>query len=191
METKSYKYRWFLAVNGVIAILFGLLLLLFTEKIILSIVFFSGLAIALGGLCFLLVAIYYLKKNRNVGMLILQSIFSFVIGLGIMIFQKESLQLFFLLLGVWAIIVGIFQLVILLNIKRNLSNKNFILFNGLLTIALGIVMILQKEEVPVFLTKLLGAFATIFGIVMIYLSIIIRKTAILTENETDSRPREE
>jgi len=189
METKSYKYRWFLAVNGVIAILFGLLLLLFTEKIILSIVFFSGLAIALGGLCFLLVAIYYLKKNRNVGMLILQSIFSFVIGLGIMIFQKESLQLFFLLLGVWAIIVGIFQLVILLNIKRNLSNKNFILFNGLLTIALGIVMILQKEEVPVFLTKLLGAFATLFGIVMNYISIIIRKTAIMTENETDSRPR--
>ena len=189
METKAYKYRWFLAVNGVIAILFGLLLLLFTKEIILSIVFFSGLAIALGGLCFLLVAIYYLKKDRNVGMLILQSIFSLVIGLGIIIFPDKSLHLFFLLLGVWAIIVGIFQLVILLNIKRNLSNKNFILFNGLLTIALGIVMILQKEEVPVFLTKLLGAFATLVGIVMVYLSVIIRNTAKLTESETDSLPR--
>ena len=57
METKSYKNRWFLAVNGVIAILFGLLLLLFTKEIILSVVFFAGLAIALGGLCFLFIAI--------------------------------------------------------------------------------------------------------------------------------------
>ena len=189
METKTYKNWWLLAVNGVVAIFFGLLLLLFPKEIILNIVFFSGLAIALGGLSFLFVAIYYLKKDRSVGILILQSIFSLAIGLGIMIFRDESLNLFFLLLGVWAIIVGIFQLVILVNIKRNLSNKNIILFNGLLTIALGIVMILKKEEVPVFLTKLLGAFATLLGIVMVYLSFIIRKTARLTENETDSLPR--
>ena len=189
METKPYKSRWFLAVNGVVAILFGLLLLLFTKEIILSIVVFTGLAIALGGLCFLLIAIYNLKKDKNVGMLILQSIFSLAIGLGIMIFSQESLNLFFLLLGIWAIIVGIFQLVILVNVKRNLSNKNFILINGLLTIALGIVMILKKEWVPDFLTKLLGAFAILLGIVMVYLSMIIRKTARVAENETDSLPR--
>ena len=189
METKSFKNRWFLAVNGVVAILFGLLLLLFPKETILSVVFFSGLAIVLGGLCFLFIAIYNLKKDRNVGMLILQSIFSLAIGLGIMIFPDKSLHMFFLLLGIWAIIVGIFQLVILVNVKRNLSNKNFILFNSLLTIAMGIVMILQKEEVPVFLTKLLGAFATLLGIVMLYLSVIIRNTAKLTENETDSLPR--
>lgn len=188
METKPYKNRWFLAVNGVIAILFGLLLLLFPKEILLSVVFFSGMAMALGGLCFLFIAIYHLKKDRNVGMLIIQAIFSFGIGLVIMIFRDESLHLFFILLGVWAVIVGIFQIVILVNIKRNLSNKNIILFNGLLTIALGIVMILKNEVVPV-LTQFLGAFTTLFGIVMVYLSFIIRKTAMMTENETDHLPR--
>jgi uncharacterized membrane protein HdeD (DUF308 family) len=190
METKSYKNWWLLAVNGVIAVFFGLLLLLFSKEIIFNVVFYSGLVIALGGLCFLIIAIYYLKKNRNVGMLLFQSIFSLAIGLGIMIFQDLSLNLFFLLLGVWAIIVGIFQLIILVNVKRNLSNKNFILFNGLLTIALGIILILKKEDIPVFLTKLLGAFATLLGITMIYLSFIIRKTAKITEKETDSPPGE-
>ena len=189
METKSYKNRWFLTVNGVIALLFGLLLFLFPQKIITSVVFFSGLAITLGGLCFLFIAINHMKKDRNIGMLILQSIFSIAIGLGIMIFHDETLHLFFLLFGVWAIIVGIFQLVILVNIKRNLSNKNFILFNGLLTIALGVVLILKNEDVPTFLTKLLGAFSILFGIVMIYLSFIIRKTAMITDNEQDSPVR--
>jgi uncharacterized membrane protein HdeD (DUF308 family) len=189
METKPYKNRWFLAINGLIAISFGLLLLIFPRDIIQNVVMFSGLAIALGGVCFLFIAIYHLKKDKNVGMLILQSIFSLVIGLGIIFFDKESLQLFFILLGVWAIIVGIFQLVILVNIKRNLSNKNFILFNGLLTIVLGIVMILEKDAVGVFLIKVIGAFAILFGIVMVYLSVIIRKTAMITENETDPPSR--
>ena len=110
METKPYKNRWFLAINGIIAILFGLLLLLFTQKTILSVVFFSGLVMVLGGLCFLLIAIYQLRKDRNVMMLIFQSIFSIAIGLIIMIFKEQSLHLFLILLGVWAIIVGIFQL---------------------------------------------------------------------------------
>jgi uncharacterized membrane protein HdeD (DUF308 family) len=189
METRSFKNRWFLAVNGIIAVLFGVLLLFFTKEIIVSVVFWSGLVIGLGGLCFLFIAIWYLKKDRNVGLLILQSIFSLAIGLAIMLFPDKSLHLFFLLFGIWAIIVGIFQLVILVNVKRNLSNKNFILFNGLLTIGLGIVMILLKEEVPVLLTKLLGILAILLGIVMIYLSIIIRKTAVLTENNPDSPPK--
>jgi uncharacterized membrane protein HdeD (DUF308 family) len=186
METKSYKNRWFLAVNGLIAILFGLLLLIFPDEVIVSVVFFSGLVIAFGGLCFLFIAIYHLKKDRSVGMLILQSIFSLAIGVVIMFFDKESLQLFFLLFGIWAIIVGIFQLVILVNIKRNLSNKNFILLSGLLTIVLGIVMIIEKDTVGVFLTKLIGAFSFLLGIVMIYLSLIIRKTAMVTDNDIDS-----
>jgi uncharacterized membrane protein HdeD (DUF308 family) len=185
METKSYKNWWFLAVNGMVAILFGSLLLFFPEEIIKKVVIYSGLAIALGGLCFLFVAISNLKKDKRVGMLLFQSIFSLAIGLGIIFFNKESLQLFFLLMGVWAIIVGILQLVILVNVKRNLSNKNIILFNGLLTIALGIVMILKNEVVPV-LTQFLGAFTILFGIVMVYLSFIIRKTAMMTENETES-----
>ncbi len=185
METKPNKNRWFLAINGIIAILFGLLLLLFSQEIILGIVFYLGLAIALGGLLFLFIAINNLKKDKNIGILILQSIFSFVIGVGIMFFNKGSLQIFFLLLGIWAIILGILQLVILWNVKRNLSNKNIILFNGLLTIALGIVMILEKDTVGAFIIKVIGVLAILLGIIMIYLSIIIRKTTILTDDETN------
>jgi uncharacterized membrane protein HdeD (DUF308 family) len=100
-----------------------------------------------------------------------------------MFFNNGTLQLFYLLIGIWAIILGIFQLVILVNIKRNLSNKNIILFNGLLTIALGIAMILEKGAVATFIIKAIGVFALLLGIVMIYLSIIVRKTSQLTDNK--------
>jgi len=185
METKHYKNRWFLVVNGIIAILFGLLMIIFTQEFIQGVVFYAGLLMTVGGIIFLIIAIYNHGKDKNVGMLILQSVFSIAIGLALMILQERTLELFFLFIGAWAIIVGIFQLVILVNVKQNLSNKNFILFNGLLTIALGVLMIIERNEIPVFLVKVMGVFLTLFGIVMLYLSIIIRKTARVTDGETD------
>ena len=183
MEKKPNKNRWFLVINGIIAILFGLLLLLFTQKIILSVVFFSGLALLVGGLCFLFISIYHLRKDRNDIMQIFQSIFTIAIGLIIMLFQNQSLYMFFILFGIWAIIVGVVHIVILIDFRINLSNKKIILFNGLLTVALGIILIIEREEIPVILTKVMGAFAILFGIVMIYISFIIRQTESLTDDK--------
>jgi uncharacterized membrane protein HdeD (DUF308 family) len=121
-------------------------------------------------------------------MIIVQAVLTLAIGSAIMIFRESSVDLFFILLGVWAIIVGIFQLVILVNIRKQLRNKNIILFNGLLTIALGVVLFFHPFAFAVLLIKMLGGFATIFGLLMIYLSFTIRKATMRPEigSETPS-----
>ena len=153
METKSNKNWLFLAVNGIIAILFGLMLLLLSKEVIQSVVFFAGLTIAVAGLILFLVAIFMLKKDKGVGMLIIQAVLSIAIGSAVMIFKDASVNLFFILLGVWAVLVGIFQLVILVNVRKQLRNKNLILLNGLLTIALGVVMFFNPYGFALLLIK--------------------------------------
>jgi uncharacterized membrane protein HdeD (DUF308 family) len=176
METKVNKNWWFLAINGIFAILIGLMFLLLTQEVIQSIMFFTGLAIAALGLIFLIIAVSNIKKDKSVGSTILLSICCLAIGIGIMVFKDKTLNLFFILLGIWAVITGIFQLIVLVNVKRTLANRNIILFNGLLTIALGVVMFFNPVAIGEFLVRLIGAFAIVFGIVMIYLSFGIRKS---------------
>jgi len=146
---------------------------------------FIGLGIAAMGLILFGIAISQLKKDKSVGMMILLSICCLFIGVGIVAFPDKTLNLFFILIGIWAIIVGIFQLVILVNIKRNLSNKNILLFNGLLTIALGIVMFFNPEGFSDILVKLVGIFAILFGFMMIFLSLVIRKASMIASKEVD------
>jgi uncharacterized membrane protein HdeD (DUF308 family) len=184
METKTFKNWWFLSLNGCIAILFGLLLLLFTKEFILTVVVYIGVLILLAGLVLLLVAIYNLKKDRSVALMMVQAIASIAIGLIMMIFREETLKVFLILVGVWAVIVGIFQLVVLVNVKRNLTNKNIILFNGLLTVALGVVLIFKPFGIGDLIGKLIGIFSILFGVLMVYLGFIIRKVTI--GNETDN-----
>jgi uncharacterized membrane protein HdeD (DUF308 family) len=178
METKTFKNWWFLSLNGCIAILFGLLLLLFTKEFVLTVVVYIGILILLAGLVLLLVAIYNLKKDRSVALMMVQAIASIAIGLIMMIFREESLRVFMILVGVWAVVVGIFQLVVLVNVKRNLNNKNIILFNGLLTVALGVAMVFKPFVIGDIIASIVGVLSILFGIVMVYLGFIIRKVTI-------------
>ena len=67
MEKKRYSNWWFLALNGIIAILFGLLILLYTQEVIKTLVFYFGVVILLTGLALLGTAILNLKKREKGG----------------------------------------------------------------------------------------------------------------------------
>lgn len=175
MEKKRYSNWWFLALNGIIAILFGLLILLYTQEVIKTLVFYFGVVILLTGLALLGTAILNLKKEKKAGMLLFESIVTVAIGIIIMFFPQNSLEFFFILIGVWAVILGIVQLIILINVKGGLTGKNIFLFNGLLTIAMGVLLFFNPYSVADFLVKMIGVFSLLFGCVLIYLSFVLRR----------------
>jgi uncharacterized membrane protein HdeD (DUF308 family) len=175
METKSFKNWWFLTFNGFIAILFGLLLLFFTKEFIQTAIFYFGLLILITGVILLLTTFYYLKKNKSVTMVSIQSIASIAIGLIVMVFPQKSLELFLMLIGIWAATIGILQLVILFLMRKVIANRPVLLINGILTIVLSIIIFFHPFEIADTIGKLVGIFAIVFGITMIYLSFLIRK----------------
>jgi uncharacterized membrane protein HdeD (DUF308 family) len=175
METKSFRNWWFLTLSGITAILFGLLLLFFTKEFIQTAIFYFGLLILITGLILLLTTFYYVKKNKNVNMIIIQTIATIAIGLIIMVFPQKSLELFLMVVGLWCMIIGILQLVILLFIRKILDNWPVLLVNGLLTIILGIIIFFHPFEISDAIGKLVAIFSIVFGIAMIYLSFVIRR----------------
>jgi len=185
MKTRNYKNWWFLTINGIVAILFGLLFLFYTDVLINFIITVFGVVILAVGLIYLGIAIYKLKKEKGLFLTFFLGIIFIAIGLFILIFPKISLGLFLVLMGVWAVVVGIFQLIILINVGKNFPAKNLILFNALLITVMGVIMFFKPFEFTVFVVKLLGFFSIIFGVVMIYLSFIIRKVLMKTEKEVE------
>ena len=66
METKLYKNWWFLVLNGVIAILVGLLFLIYTKTLLTSIINAFGIIILVSGLVQLILSRWGLKKRVRV-----------------------------------------------------------------------------------------------------------------------------
>jgi len=174
MENAGKKNWWFLAVNGLILVFFGVLLLWFTKPVIEILVFYFGLAILAGGIILLFAAIRNIIKDKQTGMILFESIISIAIGVIIMLSPGNSQAVFLVLTGIWAVIIGIVQLVILINVKKGITGKNLLLLNGLLTIGLGIVLFFNPFMMAAIMVKLFGVLALIFGVLMIYFSFAVK-----------------
>jgi uncharacterized membrane protein HdeD (DUF308 family) len=174
METQGYKNWWFLAANGLIFILFGCLMLFFTQEVIKTILRWFGIIMVAGGAVMLVAGINNIRRDKAGAMVLVSAIVALAIGLALTFFPEASMALFLIMIGIWAIMIGIIQLVIMVNVKSALANKNLLLLNGLFTIALGVIMLFNPFQWAIILVKLIGAFAALFGILLIYLALMLR-----------------
>ena len=175
METKRFKNWWFLAVNGCIFTLFGVLMLFFTQDFLKTMLLYFGMVMLAGGAVMLLAGINNIRRDKAGAMILVESIVAMAIGIALIFFPQASAAVFLIMIGIWAVIIGIIQLVIMVNIKGEIANKNLLLINGLLTIALGVILLFNPFQWALFLIKIIGAFAALFGILLVYFSFVLRK----------------
>lgn len=174
MEQKGKKNWWFLVINGLIAILFGIFLLFFDTDLIRVLLIYIGIGGAAVGAILLFGAIRNIKQDKQAGMLLFESILTLVIGLILVLFPSFSMKFFLVIIGVWAVILGIVQLAILINLKQQLPGRNILLFNGILTIVMGVMLFFDPVTTAGFLLKILGFFAILFGVLMIYFGFVLK-----------------
>lgn len=175
METKTFKSWWFLILNGLVAIIFGLMLLLMTKETIEKMVMFFGLFVVLCGIILFLSGILKMKNRTNGGWILIQSIITLTVGIVIMISPATSLEFFLVMIGIWAAVAGIIQLALLVLVKNKFPGKGILLANGLLTVALGVLLFFHPFEFATFIAKVIGVFSILFGIIMIWFSVSVRK----------------
>ena len=175
METRQFKNWWFLAVNGCIFLLFGLLILFFTQEVIKTILMYFGIVMLAGGAILLLAGVNNIRRDKSAAMILVEAVAAIAIGIALILFPQASMSLFLIMIGIWAIIIGIIQLVIIVNVKGTVPGKNLLLVNGLLTVALGVALLFNPFQWAVFLVKIIGFFAALFGVLLVYFSFVLRR----------------
>jgi uncharacterized membrane protein HdeD (DUF308 family) len=174
METKRFKNWWFLALNGCIFLLFGLLILFFEMVTIKAMLLYIGIIMLAGGAVLLLTGINNIRKDKSGAMFLVESIIAIAIGIALIFFPGPSMALFLIMIGIWTIVMGIIKLVIIVNIKADLPLKNMYLINALLTIALGIVLLFNPFAWNPAIIKIIGIAAALLGIFLVYFAFVLR-----------------
>ncbi len=183
METKAYKNWWILLANGLIAILFGLLLLAFTKETITTIVIWFGALVLASGILLVALAVRNIRKDKGSLWIILEAVITIAIGLIILVQPDESLKLFLTLIGIWALIIGIVQLVILVSLRQAVRHKNILLGNALVTIGLGLALFFIPNLFAGIVVILIGLLSLALGILMVYFSFVLRALKLVPEKK--------
>jgi uncharacterized membrane protein HdeD (DUF308 family) len=160
--------------NGLIAILFGLLVIFIKEETIIKLTLFFGLLILIIGAVLLIVAISNMKKEKPHALLLAESIAAILIGAIIAFYPQQSLKLFLILVGVWATIIGLMQIIMAVQMKNKVSNHSMFTINGVITLVFGLLLFFNPMGAIKALMIVIGLLALVSGAILIYLGIKVK-----------------
>jgi uncharacterized membrane protein HdeD (DUF308 family) len=165
-----------LLVSGIISLLFGVSVLFVTEQYVATLVRYIGLLILVAGVVLLIIAFTSKRKDSLINLQILLGISAVVMGGFIFFFTEKSISLFLVLFGIWSVVIGLSEIIFGIRFKLDPRHKNLLIINGVLTIALGIILFFNPFDQSVTIVKFIMAIiAIIVGVGGVYFGFILRR----------------
>ncbi|NCC71858.1 MAG: hypothetical protein EOM06_00550 [Sphingobacteriia bacterium] len=175
MEKKIANLSALLIINGIIALLFGVFALFVPQETAKSVAVYFGFLLLLGGLIGMYVSIKNMQHGKHWLFNVFGSLLGILVGIFIVIYTRRSIEIFAIIMGIWATILGVIQLILFFNLQKNAENKRLILFSGILSIVFGGILFFNPFESIVAILVIVGILALIFGLLLIYLGLAVRR----------------
>jgi uncharacterized membrane protein HdeD (DUF308 family) len=163
-----------LALRGIVAIIFGLVAF-FTPAITLYV-----LTLMFGAYAFLdgIVSLVAAVRSARAGHHWWGLLFEGIVGLGAAattaIWPALTLLVLVTIIGLWAIVTGVFEIVAAIHLRRQISGEWLLGIAGLLSILFGVLLFIAPGRGALVLALWIGAYVFIFGIVMLALAFRLR-----------------
>ena len=111
--------------------------------------------------------VYSSMKNKlNYGTDLISTIVTIGLGVVLSFFTEKTLEIFVFIVGIWAILLGIGQLIIMASLETK-GDKRFLLYSGLFTIIFGILLFFNPFALASVFVVIIGVMSIIIGIVLI------------------------
>lgn len=174
---KKTKTKWsVLAINGAVALTIGLVFIFLPQTLTLTIVKILGAILGVTGIVMLFITFFKQKHNGAINLyFVIQGVLNLALGV-IMIFQpKLMLDFIMLVIGIWALAIGLFQILYAIRLRKIVNSGVFLIASGVMFFGIGITMIAYPETVITTLLTITGIIISILGVILLYFSYIVYK----------------
>ena len=156
---------WALLLRGICAILFGLLAFAMPGLTVATLVMVYGIYAIFDGIF----AIWTGATSRAWGLL-LSGVISLLAGIYMFVAPVGAAAILIYVIAFWAILRGIMEIIAAIRVRKLIENEWMLILGGILSILFGVVLFSRPGAGAVGMIWLIGAFAFIYGIVMIILA---------------------
>lgn len=169
------KNWWVLLVNGIIALILGLFAIFSPEGVLVTLAKYFGFLIVIAGIVLGIGGFRKMQKKEPYLWLLVEAVVIIILGAIILLYTQETLTIFAIIMGVWAIAMAILQFILLGSIREEVQNKNLILLNAVITLAFGIILFFNPFSGLKIFTILIGLVALVMGVLMIMIGFNLKK----------------
>ncbi|HET9908887.1 MAG TPA: HdeD family acid-resistance protein [Anaerolineales bacterium] len=163
---------WTLVLRGLAAILFGILAYVLPDITFTVLVLLFG-AYALWDGVFALIGAVRAQGERR-WILVLEGLVGIAAGLVTFFWPGAATLAILTIMAVWAIVTGVFEIIGAIRLRKEIEGEWFLLLSGLLSVLFGLALVIWPVAGLVAVTWMIGAYAIIFGILLIVLGFRLR-----------------
>ncbi|HSZ60152.1 MAG TPA: HdeD family acid-resistance protein [Terriglobales bacterium] len=162
---------WALALRGVIAVLFGLLTFFIPGITLISLVLLFGFYAILDGIFDIVSA---MKAPGHHWPLLVEGIVGIVAGLVTFMWPAITAMVLVYLIAFWAILTGLLEIVAGIRLREVIANEMLLILMGVISTLFGILIIIFPGAGALAIIIWIGAYAVVFGIILIVLAFRLR-----------------
>jgi uncharacterized membrane protein HdeD (DUF308 family) len=161
--------------RGILAILFGLVVLLLPELSISALVIIFGVFAIADGIFSIVSELRRYNELARWWVLVFEGIAGIVLGVGAMIWPQITANIFVYLLASWGLITGIFEILAAIRLRDELKGEWILVLTGITSIVFGCLLFLFPDAGMIALIWMIGLYAIFFGLLLITLSLRLKK----------------
>jgi uncharacterized membrane protein HdeD (DUF308 family) len=161
---------WVVALRGILAIVFGVVALAFPGATLVSLAVVFGAYAFVDGV-FAIVSAFG-QRGRDTVWYVLDGIFGIAIGLATFFFPGITAQALVFLIGVWAILTGIFE--VIAGFELPIKRDWLLVIAGIASILFGVLVFVNPVGGALAIAWLIAGYALVFGVSMLVFGIRLR-----------------
>jgi len=162
------RIEWALVLRGILAIVFGIVALLFARQTLLALVYVFGAFALLSGLLDIIAAVRAGEAHLRWGWLAFAGIVGVAAGIISFVWPSITALAVVFLVAAWAIVTGIAEIAFALAWPDTLWHPWLAALAGVLSIVFGFLLVMWPHSGAIALTWLVGIYAILYGAAQLY-----------------------
>ena len=164
---------WAIAIRGVCGIVFGLIALFLPGATILTLVLFFSAYMLVDGIFGVVAAVRAASHHQRWGLLVIEGVLNIAVGVIAFIWPGLTAVTFVLLIAAWAIVTGVLEIVAAVRLHPEYG-RWWLILSGVASVIFGVLLVVAPLAGVIVVTWWIGAFALIFGIMLLVLAFRLR-----------------
>ena len=168
---------WTWLIRGIAAIVFGILAFLSPVGTILAIGILFGAYAFVDGIFAIVAAVRAAETHQRWWPLLIEGIIGIVIAAITFYDIRITLLALYFTIAAWAFLTGIVEIAAGVQLRKHLANEFWLILSGIISILFAVLMLWRPVAAAFAIIWLIGAYAIVFGILMIALALRLRRHA--------------
>ncbi|WP_158888871.1 HdeD family acid-resistance protein [Amycolatopsis anabasis] len=163
-------------IRGVVAVLFGLLALIWPELTTLALALVFGVYALIDGIG-LIIAAFRGHAGMPRWLLALGGVVGVAAGLLTLFWPGITVLILAIMVGAWAVVTGVAEVVAAIRLRKVITGEALIAVIGVLSIIAGVLILFQPIAGAIGIAVVIGVYALLYGILLVVAWFQLRKAA--------------